>query len=103
MERNESELKRTRPSRKGLSVFVKALLITAVPIVVLSVVGSGLAMATGRSGYSGIAGVGSLVWVAAVVACIAFAIARKGQIALGILAGLAIGAVSLGLTCFAPN
>ena len=68
MVQNGGELKRTHSPRKGLSVFVKALLITAVPIVVLSVVGGSLAMATGRSGYSAIAGVGSLVWVAAAVA-----------------------------------
>jgi hypothetical protein len=100
---NEGEPKQAQPPRKGLSVLVKALLITAVPTVVLSVVGTGLAMATGRDAYSAIAGVGGLVWVAAVVACVAFAIARRGQIALGILAGLAIGAVGMGLTCFAPN
>jgi hypothetical protein len=100
---NDSNRKQPPPPRRGLSVLVKAMLFTAVPIAVLSVVGSSLAIATGRDAYSAIAGVGGLVWVAAVVACVAFAIARRGQIALGILAGLAIGAVSLGLTCFAPS
>jgi hypothetical protein len=93
MMQNDSNRKQPPPPRRGLSVLVKAMLFTAVPIAVLSVVDA----------YSAIAGVGGLVWVAAVVACVAFAIARRGQIALGILAGLAIGAVSLGLTCFAPS
>ncbi len=88
-----------------MSSFKKALIWTAIPIVVLSVISAAGRMPTG----------GGLDWdpllalwfVAAgllglvILAAIGFAVARKRQIAAGILAGIGIGSVSLGVTCFA--
>ena len=95
-----SEQKQTEPStRKGMSDFRKALLWTAIPILVLSVGGAGATVATGGSFAPGGA-FGGILWVLAILVCVGFAVARKRQIAAGILAGTAIGLVGVGLTCF---
>ncbi len=78
-----------------MSDFRKALLWTAIPIIVLSVV----SMTRIFFGLFWFAPLGLLVL--AILACIGFAIAHKRQIATGILAGIGIGIVGLGLTCFA--
>ena len=78
-----------------MSSFRKALLCTAIPIVVVALIGIAFAP----------------IWpVAAVFAVIAFVIGiillfMKGhrQTAAGILAGIAIGIIALGATCFAIN
>jgi hypothetical protein len=85
-----------------MSPFLKALLWTAVPLLVLSAI-SAVAAATavsgGGIGEPGI-GIGGLLFGTAILLAIGFAIARKRQIASGILTGAAIGLVGLMLTCF---
>ena len=84
-----------------MSAFLKALLFTAMPMLVWSAVG--VALTRPRFGFAvSIAGVGAVAFVVAILISVGFAVARKRQIALGILAGAAIGLVGLGLTCFAP-
>ncbi len=85
--------------------FRNALLATAIPIVALSLVGMA-GMAGGES-----AGLllgflwwgGALYFVGALIALVISAAMRKRRTVAGILAGLGIGAVSLGATCFAGN
>jgi cytochrome bd-type quinol oxidase subunit 2 len=90
-----------------MSSFRKALLWTAIPIVVLSFIS--MAGVAGGPTWGGTGGMGVLavVWffaalyfVGAIIALIVYAIRRKRQIAAGILAGLGIGIVALGATCF---
>ncbi len=80
-----------------MSPFVKALVFTSVPIVAVSVISALPVVET----------IG-LLWFLAVIVAIGFLIAAavnfargNRQIAAGILAGVGIGAVALGLTCFA--
>ena len=86
-----------------MSDFRKALLWTAIPILVLSAIGAPGALAPSSAwvGFGVFGGVAAGLWGLAILACIGFAIARKRQIALGILAGVGIGLVGVGLTCFA--
>ena len=101
MAQNGSERRPAQTSpQKGMSDFRKALLFTAIPFVVLGTVSVGTAFAGGPSGIG--IGIASMLWAAGIIVCVAFAIARQRQIALGMLAGLAIGLVGLGLTCFVP-
>lgn len=80
-----------------MSDFGKALMWTAIPLAVLSVI----SLATVDVG-SKIIGIFTIVcFVAAIVASIFFAIKGKRQIAAGILVGVSIGIVALGVTCFA--
>lgn len=87
--------------------FLKALLITAIPIVALSIISvAGTLVIRSRVGPgSGVSptiwGIGGLLWIVAIPAAIGFAIAREKQIAAGILAGIGIGFFALGATCFA--
>ncbi len=99
---NPNEEQRKRGQRKGMSAFLKALLWTAVPILVVSAVSAIAAAAAVKGGGIGEPGmgVGGLLFGVAVLLSIGFAIARKRQIASGILAGAAIGLVGLMLTCF---
>ena len=79
--------------------FRKALLWTAIPLVIVGISSAGAVMAGVQVGLLG--GVTTALWFLAILACIGFAIAHKRQIATGILAGAGIGLVGLGLTCFA--
>lgn len=89
-----------------MSSFRKALMITAIPIVVLSIIGM-----CGMVGelYGALFLLTFLWWGAviyylgAVIVFIVYAVRRERQIVAGILAGLGIGIVSLGATCFAGN
>ena len=90
-----------------MSDFRKALFGTAVPIIVLGVISAGGRMAVAASDAAlvafdvlGVVAAGLLGL--AILAAIGFTIARKRQIAAGILAGVGIGIVGLGVTCFAP-
>jgi len=75
--------------------FSKALMITAIPIVVLSVVSAIVSFGSGLA----------LIIVGLLVAVLVVAIVytRKGekQIAAGIWAGFGIGIVAFGVSCFA--
>jgi uncharacterized protein involved in cysteine biosynthesis len=105
MAKNENEQKQTQPAmRKGMSDFLKALLWTGIPIVVMSLISICIAINwTTMPEWAGfVFGGGGVVilCVLAVLACVGFAIARKQQIAFGILAGIGIGLVGLVLTYF---
>ena len=88
-----------------MSDFSKALMITAIPIVALSVVSAVGARAVG----GGVEVIGFLyVWLIPVLllliaigAAIGYTVKGRREIAAGIWAGIGIGIVSLGLTCFA--
>ena len=100
MAQDQGQTPQSRPApRKKMSDFVKAFIWTAVPLAVVSIASTvTTATATGGGGFA--IGVGGLLFAAAIVVSIAFAIARKRQIAAGVLAGAAIGLVGLMLTCF---
>ena len=83
-----------------MSKYLKSLLWTAVPIVVLSVIG--MAGMEGRvSGTGPVWWGAALYFVGAIIALIVYAIKRDIQRVAGILGGLVIGIISLGITFFA--
>jgi tetrahydromethanopterin S-methyltransferase subunit C len=88
-----------------MTTFRKALVGTATPIVILSFISMA---GTLRGHYFDdftpvyFAWLGALgLWLLAILATIVFAVSGRRQIASGILAGIGIGTVSLGVTCFA--
>ena len=88
--------------RKAMSDFLKALLWTAIPILLVSGVSAVAAMRSvvgGGIGEPGMA-VGSLMFAIAIIASVGFGIAKRRRIAAGILSGAAIGLVGLFVTCF---
>ena len=84
-----------------MSDFRIALLVTALPIIVLGAISAGGRIARAPDAFFYVGWVGAGLWGLALLACIGFALARKRQIALGILAGIGIGLVGLGPSCFA--
>lgn len=96
------------PKKGGMSDFRKAFIWTAVPLVALAVIDFALGWFNSflwRSGVSvmflfSLRGPLAILWLAALFTAIGFAIARKRQIAAGMFAGVGIGLVALGLTCF---
>jgi hypothetical protein len=91
--------------KKLTNRFRRALLRTAVPIVILSLIGMA-GMAGGEAGgmVLGFAWwFGAVYFLGALIAFIVFAIKQDKTLVAGVLAGLAIGLVSLGATCFAGN
>jgi hypothetical protein len=106
MEQNTDQEKQTPAPKKGMSNFRKALLWTAIPIIVLSVAGlTGVAVGSGDEGVEFFFG---LIWfgaafyfLGAIIALIISAVRHDRQKMAGILAGLGISIVSLGATCFA--
>ena len=104
MTENTNQEKQTAPAPKGgMSDFRKALLWTAIPIIVLSTISAGGTIArVGWADFGAIAGVAAVgLWGVAILAAIGFAVARKRQVAAGILVGVGIGIIGLGATCFA--
>ncbi len=103
MTQNEGQTHQTEPKpRKKMSDFLKALIFTAAPLLLVSAVSAVAAVTAVQGGGIGEPGmgVGGLLFGLAILAAIGFAFARKRQIASGILAGAAIGVVGLMLTCF---
>jgi cation transport ATPase len=96
-------------AKGGMSGFRKALLWTAVPIVVLSLIGmagiaGGLYAEDILQVLLGFLWLGAVLYFAgAVIVLVVYAVIHKREIAAGILAGLGIGIVSLGVSCFAGN
>ena len=93
------------PTKRGMSDFRKALIWTAVPLVALGLTGFGLRVIGRFSGGAGLRvafspAIVPLLWVLAIFIATGFAIAGKRQIAAGMFAGIAIGLVGVGLTCF---
>lgn len=78
--------------------FKLAFILTAAPITAVGV----LSMAgAAYEGFFGLWFVGIAMWIAAVLAAIGFALALHLRTAAGILAGVIVGSVALGATCFA--
>ena len=75
-----------------MSDFRKALIITAIPIVVLSLISLAV-----QSVWIAAAA----LWVVAIVAAIVLIFTGRREIASGIFTGIGIGIVALGATCFA--
>jgi len=106
MKQNTNQEKQAPPAPKGgMSDFRKALLWTAIPIVVLSVL----------SGVGGWFSGGNMaiipwalfwlipaaLWLIALVRAIVFTITDRRERAAGIWAGIGIGIIALGSSCFA--
>ncbi len=106
MEQNTNQEKQTPTApKKGMSDFRKALLWTAVPLLILSVASMTGVVVSSDEGSAlgfGFLWLGAVLYfLGAIIAVIVFAVMREKQRAAGVLAGLAIGIVSLGATCFA--
>ena len=102
MKENTEQEQQTPAPKRGMSDFKKAMMWTAIPIVVFSAISTGGSIANPASVAFGIvSAVAAGLWGLAILACIGFAIARKRQIAAGILAGVGIGVLALGASCFA--
>ena len=85
-----------------MSNFRKALMLTAIPIVVLSLISlAGVGRYVFGEGVQLVWFASAALWVIAIGAAIVFSIKGKREIASGILAGIGIGFVALGGTCFA--
>jgi len=88
-----------------MSDFLKGLLITAIPIVALSITSSAGVLVSVDSSLFGFPAilwaVAALMLVIAVVVAIVFTVKGRRQIASGIWAGIGIGIASLGMSCFA--
>lgn len=84
-----------------MGAFIRALIATAIPIVALSVTSVVVTPVGEFSNYLFLWALAAALWVAAIGAAIYFYFVGKRSVAAGILAGIAIGALSLGLTCFA--
>jgi hypothetical protein len=94
------------PPRKGMSDFRKALMLTSIPIVATSVIS--LLVQIAKPGatpeyYTGffLALIPDFLILVSIVAAIVLAIRGKRQLAAGMWAGVGIGVVSLGVSCFA--
>ena len=86
-----------RAERRGRS-FRLAFAWTAIPIVALGIVSTAGASSDGF--YTlWFAGLG--VWFIAILVAVGFALASKGQVAAGMLAGIAVGMLALAVSCFA--
>ncbi len=97
----QSESTGRSTEKKRWGPFRKALAATAIPVVALGVIGSA-GLALGASWLmGGVLTISSVGLFAAFVVAIVFAIRGKRQTAAGILAGIGIGIVALGATCFA--
>ena len=102
MEQNANQKNQIPAPKKRMSDFRKGLLWTAIPIIVCSVISSsGLGAQNHWVGFQVFSYLVSVLWVLAILTCIGFAVAHKRQVALGVLAGIGIGIVGLGVTCFA--
>ena len=102
MVQNRDQEQERQGPRKRMSAFLKALVWTAVPLLVVSAISAVAAVTAAHGGGIGEPGmgVGGSLFAVAILLSIGFAIARRRQIASGILAGAAIGLVGLMLTCF---
>lgn len=85
--------------------FWKALIATAVPIVVLSITGT---IGTWTALNSEVAPnftiawfVGVVLWIGALITAIVFAVRGRRQLSAGVFVGVGIGFLALGTTCFA--
>ena len=80
-----------------LTTFQKAIVFTAGPIALLSLISTA---GTADQGYYNLWFLGLLGWALTIPAMVGFAIAGKQRVIAGIAVGAAIGFVALGCTCF---
>ena len=80
-----------------MTPFQKALVFTAAPIVLLSLISTA---GTADQNYYDLWYLGVVGWALTIPAMVGFAIAGKQRVIAGIAAGAAIGFVALGATCF---
>ena len=81
-----------------MSNYRKALLFTAIPIVVLSLVSLGSKHAEVNRGLGISWLIAGTIWLIALLAVVGFRLKKRKEIASGILAGAGIGFASLALT-----
>lgn len=86
------------PPGRRIGAFASGFLWTAIPLVVLNAITSVSALF--RLPFGVTTGIAGLLLVPAVVACAVFFALRRRKIAMGILAGIGVGLLSFGLTCF---
>ena len=85
-----------------MSNFRKALMFTAIPIVVLSLISlAGIGRYVFGEGVQSVWFASAALWVIAIGAAIVFSVKGKRGIAAGILAGIGIGFVAIGGICLA--
>ena len=99
MGKNIESEKQTPVAKKKMSNFRKAFLWTVIPIIVFTAIGMPGAIApyTAWVGFGLFGGIAGGLWILAILSCIGFAIARKDEIARGIISGVGIGFVCLAL------
>jgi hypothetical protein len=107
MIQNSEHQKQIPPAPKGrMSSFRKALLWTAIPTIVLSVISAAGVATTGEYIFDGAAGF-AIVWIVAAIYLVGAILISiiclfvNRSIGAGILTGVGIGIVALGATCFA--
>jgi hypothetical protein len=108
MQQNEPQVNQvpSEPKRR-MGDFLKALLWTAIPLIILAIVGAVVTRTGSNDEYTGLMwivldwGVGGAFALGAIVASIVFGARHKGRITAGIFIGLAIGIIILGASCFA--
>ncbi len=86
-----------------MSNFGKALMITAIPISVVSIISATGTAARGTydTPFFFLWAVAAIMWMIAILVASIYTVKGKREIAVGIWVGIGIGIVSLGLTCFA--
>lgn len=89
---------RNRKGSEDKSAFRKAFAYTTIPIIALSILSLAGAAVEGLYFVWYIA---IFMWVLAIVATIGFALIHRSRTASGILAGIGVGFLALGATCFA--
>ncbi len=81
---------------------MKALLLTAIPLIVLfGSASGGLVARWSWDGVGVLAGIASILTAAALLAGIVLAIMRRTQLAAGVFTGMGIGVLGAVVTCFA--
>ncbi len=105
MKQNTNQEIQTPAPKKGMSDFRKAFLWTAIPILILSVVSMTGVVVSSDEGSAlgfGFLWLGAVLYfLGAIIALIICVIMHERQKVAGVMAGLAIGIVSLGAICFA--
>ena len=89
---------RSRKEFQDKSAFRKAFAYTTIPIITLSILSLAGNAVEGLYFFWYIA---SLMWVLAILATIGFALTHRSRSASGILAGVGVGFLALGASCFA--
>lgn len=87
--------------KKPRSGFRKAMVVTAIPFLVVSVAWVIGAKFLANTPFTALVGFPVLAVPAAIIVAVILAVTRRRQLAAGVLAGLGIGIVAMGASCFA--